>query len=62
MTLRRSSIIACIEELRQEMYTAMSSHGLESSQTLLASQKLDVAINEYYKMKRNANHVETAAS
>ena len=62
MTLRRKPIVACIEELRQEMYTAMSTHGLESFQTLMASQKLDVAINEYYRIKRNASSVETAAS
>jgi Spo0E like sporulation regulatory protein. len=62
MFFKQKAILICIEDLRQEMYKAMSAYGIDSLQTLSASQKLDIAINEYYQLKRNVESLEIAVS
>ena len=53
-----NTVLERIEELRQEMYETADAFGIDSQETMFASQKLDIEINHYYRLKRNLRTVE----
>ena len=52
----KNNMLLNIEKLRREMIKLGSEKGLSSEETILASKKLDSALNEFVKVKGTASN------
>jgi hypothetical protein len=47
----KRKLLTSIECLRQKMHEVANAYGINSPQALMISQRLDIALNHYYKLQ-----------
>ena len=57
MHSRAKAILSRVEHLRQKMYEIVDLYGIDSQQALIASQHVDDALNEYYRLQRKVEEI-----